>query len=179
MAINAVSDAVKCRIFPSTLRGEAMDWFVALPQGSLDKFRDFSSKFLDHFSARAIEDLFDMRQRERETLEQYTKRYSAASARFEELEPRMCVCAFKGGLSWGKFKRELSRELETSMIEVRARAQDYILEEGIEAHKRKQESAASVELARERIQEEKANRERRSKKADRPVKKGKRERLSR
>ncbi|XP_057444398.1 uncharacterized protein LOC130736603 [Lotus japonicus] len=179
MEINAVSDAVKCRIFPSTLRGEAMDWFVALPQGSLAKFRDFSSKFLDHFSARAIEDLFDMRQRERETLEQYTKRYSSASIRFEELEPCMCVCAFKGGLSWGKFKRELSRELATSMIEVRARAQDYILEEGIEAHKRKQERAASVELARERIQEEKANRERRSKKVDRPVKKGKGEQLSR
>ncbi|XP_057443198.1 uncharacterized protein LOC130734966 [Lotus japonicus] len=151
MAMSAVSDAVKCRVFPSTFRGVAMDWFMALPQGSLAKFHDFSSKFLGHFSTRTIQDLFDMRQWEREALEQYMKRYSAASARFEELEPRMCVCAFKGGLFRGKFSRELSRELASSMTEVRARAHDYILEEEIEAHKRKQERAANVALGRKQI----------------------------
>ncbi|XP_057439960.1 uncharacterized protein LOC130731731 [Lotus japonicus] len=151
MAMSTVSDAVKCRMFTSTLRGATMDWFVAMPQGSLAKFRDFTPKFLDHFSTRTIEDLFDMRQQERETLEQYMKRYSAASTRFEELEPRICVCAFKGGLSRGKFSRELSRELACSVTEVRARAQDYILEEEIEAHKRKQERAANVALTRKRV----------------------------
>ncbi|XP_057418460.1 uncharacterized protein LOC130712658 [Lotus japonicus] len=173
MAMSAVSDVVKCRMLPSTFRGAAMDWFMALPQGYLAKFRDFSSKLLDHFSARTIEDLFDVRQRERETLKQYMKRYSAAAARFEELEPRMCVCAFKGGLSRGEFSRELSRELACSLTEVRARAQDYILEEEIEAYKRKHERAAKVALARKRIQDEEASHERKVKEADRFVKKNK------
>ncbi|XP_057452534.1 uncharacterized protein LOC130744358 [Lotus japonicus] len=146
---------------------------MALPQGSLASFRDLSSKFLDHFSARAIEDLFDIRQGERETLKQYMKRYSATSARFEELEPRVCVCAFKGGLPQGKFSCELSRELACSMTEVRARAQDYILEEEMEAHKRKHERAAKVSLARKHIQDEEASHEQRVKEAGRFVKKNK------
>ncbi|XP_057444077.1 uncharacterized protein LOC130736252 [Lotus japonicus] len=111
MAKYAVSDPVKCRMLPSTFRGAAKEWFTNLPPGSIAKFLDFSSKFLDHFSARTVEDLFDIRQEERETLKQYVKRYSAISAGFEELQPRVCVCAFKGGLARGEFYCELSREL--------------------------------------------------------------------
>ncbi|XP_057444377.1 uncharacterized protein LOC130736581 [Lotus japonicus] len=174
MVMSAVSDPVKCRMLPSTFRGAAMDWFMALPEGSLARFRDLSSKFLGHFSARAIEDLFDIWQGERETLKQYMKRYSAMSARFEELEPRVCVCAFKGALSRGKFSCKLSRELACSMTEVRARAQDYILEEEIEAHKRKHERAVKVSLARKQIQDEEASQEQRVKEAGQFVKKNKR-----
>ncbi|XP_057440404.1 uncharacterized protein LOC130732352 [Lotus japonicus] len=161
MTMYAVSDAVKCRMLPSTFQGATKEWFTNLPPGSIAKFRDFSSKFLDHFSARTIEDLFDIRQGERETLKQYVKRYSDISARFEELQPRVCVCAFKGGLSRGKFYCELSRELACSMMEVRARALDHILREEIEAHKRKGERAAKVSLARKRIQDKEASREQR------------------
>ncbi|XP_057426211.1 uncharacterized protein LOC130719610 [Lotus japonicus] len=149
-----------------------MDWFMTLPQGSLAKFCDFSSKFLNHFSARTVDDLFDIRQRERETLKQYMERYSAASARFEELEPRMCVCAFKSGLSRGKFSCELRREWACSMAEVRARAEGYILEEETEVHKRKQERATRVTLARKRIQGEEASHGQKVRKADRLVRKG-------
>ncbi|XP_057443845.1 uncharacterized protein LOC130735999 [Lotus japonicus] len=173
MAKYAVSDAVKCRMLPSTFRSAAKEWFTNLPPGSIAKFRDFSSKFLDHFSARTIEDLFDIRQEERETLKQYVKRYSAISARFEELQPRVCVCAFKGGLSRGEFYCELSRELTCSMVEVRARAQDYILKEEIEAHKRKGERAAKVSLARKRIQDKEASREQRFGEAGRFIRKNK------
>ncbi|XP_057426094.1 uncharacterized protein LOC130719486 [Lotus japonicus] len=101
MAKYAVSDAVKCRMLPSTFRGAAKELFTNLPLGSIAKFRDFSSKFLDHFSAITIEDLFGIRQKERETLKQYVKRYNAISARFEELQTRVCVFAFKDGLSLG------------------------------------------------------------------------------
>ncbi|XP_057423656.1 uncharacterized protein LOC130717449 [Lotus japonicus] len=177
MAKYAVSDALKCRMLPSTFRGAAKEWFMNLPPGSIAKFCDFSSKLLDHFSAGTIEDLFDIRQEERETLKQYVKRYSAISARFEELQPRMCVCDFKGGLSRGEFYCELGRELACSMIETRAPAQNYILKEEIEAHKRKGERAANVSLARKRIQDEEARREQRLGKAGRFIKKNKRKLL--
>ncbi|XP_057452103.1 uncharacterized protein LOC130743904 [Lotus japonicus] len=173
MAKYAVSDAVKCMMLPSTFRGAAKEWFTNLPPGSIAKFRDFSSKFLDHFSARTVEDLFDIRHEERETLKQYVKRYSAISARFEELQPRVCVCAFKGGLARGEFYCELSRELACSMVEVCARARDYILKEEIEVHERKGERAAKVSLTRKRIQDKEASREQRFGEAGRFIKKNK------
>ncbi|XP_057418284.1 uncharacterized protein LOC130712469 [Lotus japonicus] len=175
MAKYAVSDAVKCRMFPSTFRGVAKEWFTNLPPGSIAKFCDFSSEFLDHFSSRTVEDLFDTRQEECETLEQYVRRYSAISTRFKELQPRVCVCAFKGGLARGEFYYELSRELACSMMEVRARAQYYILKEEIEAHKRKGERTAKVTVARERVQGKETSREHGSIQAGRFIKKKKRE----
>ncbi|XP_057425997.1 uncharacterized protein LOC130719391 [Lotus japonicus] len=134
-----------------------MTWFMALPQGSIKKFRDFASKFVGQFSAGEVEDLFQIRQAERETLKQYVERYSAASARFEEAEPRTCVCAFKNRLSSGKMSCELSRKPTRSMTEVRTRARDYIMEEEDDACKRKQLKAAKVSLARKQIQDKEAS----------------------
>ncbi|XP_057418563.1 uncharacterized protein LOC130712762 [Lotus japonicus] len=157
MAISAVSDAVKCRMLSSTFRGAAMTWFMARPQGSIKKFRDFASKFLSQFSAGEVEDLFQIRQAERETLKLYVERYSAASVRFEEADPRTCVCAFKSGLSSGKLSCELNRRLARSMTEVCTRARNHIMEEEDDACKRKRLKAAKVSLARKRIQDEEAS----------------------
>ncbi|XP_057418279.1 uncharacterized protein LOC130712464 [Lotus japonicus] len=134
MAISAASDTVKCRMFPSTFKGAAMAWFATLPRGSIAKFRDFSSQFLIQFSTSKIEqvtmeDLYDVRQIERETLKQYVKRYSNASMKIEEWEPQACARAFKNGLLPGKLNSKLSRKPVHSMTEARARASAYILEE--------------------------------------------------
>jgi len=32
------SDAVKCKLFMSTLTGIAMDWFISLPEGHITSF---------------------------------------------------------------------------------------------------------------------------------------------
>ncbi|XP_057423623.1 uncharacterized protein LOC130717422 [Lotus japonicus] len=172
MAMSAASDAVKCRMLPSTFQGAAMAWFMTLPQGSIAKFRDFSSKFLDQFSASKIEDLFDIRLRDRETLKQYVKRYSAASAKFEESEPQTCVRAFKNELPPGKLNCELSRKPARSMMEVRARVSAYILEEEDNAFKRKRvkeekvSSRRDVSLARKQIQGKEANNTRKVKEVE-------------
>ncbi|XP_057458488.1 uncharacterized protein LOC130749185 [Lotus japonicus] len=171
MAVNTASDAVKCKMLPFTFRGAAMAWFMTLPQGSIAKFRDLSSKFLVQFSAGTIEDLFDIRQRERETLKQYMERYNAASTKFEELEYRTCVCVFKSGLMVGKLSCELSRKPARSMTEVRARARDYILEEEDDAYKRKRVRAAKVSLARKRIQDKEASNVRKVKEVGQFIKK--------
>ncbi|XP_057447624.1 uncharacterized protein LOC130739366 [Lotus japonicus] len=119
-----------------------MAWFTTLPWGSIAKFRDFSSKFLVKFSASkikhvTIDDLYNVRQLERETLKQYVKRYSAASVKIEELEPQACARAFKNGLLPGKLNNKLSRKPARSMTEVRARANTYILDEEDDAFKRR------------------------------------------
>ncbi|XP_057418301.1 uncharacterized protein LOC130712488 [Lotus japonicus] len=149
MAISAASDAVKCRMLPSTFKGAAMAWSMALPRGSIAKFHDFSSQFLIQFSTSkiepvTIEDLYDVRQMERETLKQYVKRYSDASRKIEESEPQACACAFKNGLLPGKLNNKLSRKPTHSMTEARARASAYILEEEDDTFKRKPVKAEKV-----------------------------------
>ncbi|XP_057435958.1 uncharacterized protein LOC130728477 [Lotus japonicus] len=142
MVINVASDAVKCKMFPTTFKGTAMAWFTTLPRGSITNFRDFSSKFLVQFSASktkyvTIEDLYNVRQSEGETLKQYVKRFNAASVKIEESEPNACARAFKNELQPGKINSKLSRKPAKSMAEVRARANTYILDEEDGAFKRR------------------------------------------
>ncbi|XP_057444372.1 uncharacterized protein LOC130736573 [Lotus japonicus] len=142
MVIRAASDAVKCRMFPSTFKGTAIAWFMTLPRGSITNFRDFSSKFLVQFSARktkqvTIDNLYNVRQSEAETLKQYVKRFSAASVKIEESEPHACARSFTNGLQPGNVNSKLSRKPVRSMAEIRARANTYILDEEDDAFKRK------------------------------------------
>ncbi|XP_057436947.1 uncharacterized protein LOC130729275 [Lotus japonicus] len=131
-----------------------MAWFTTLPRGSIAKFRDFSSKFLIQFSTSkikklTIDDLYNVRQLERETLKQYVKRYSAASVKIEESEPQACTRTFKNGLLSGKLNNKLSRKPARSMTEVRTRASTYILDEDDDAFKRKRAKAEKVDGQRD------------------------------
>ncbi|XP_057445498.1 uncharacterized protein LOC130737687 [Lotus japonicus] len=142
MVISSASDAVKCRMFPSTFKGTTMAWFTTLPRGSFTNFRDFSSKFLVQFSASkikqvTIDDLYNIRQSKGETLKQYVRRFSATSVKIEESEPHAFARAFKNGLQPGKLNSKLSRKPARSMAEIRARANTYILDEEDDAFKRK------------------------------------------
>ncbi|XP_057437999.1 uncharacterized protein LOC130730105 [Lotus japonicus] len=142
MVITAASDAVKCRMFPATFKGTTMAWFTTLPRGSITNFRDFSSKFLVQFSTSktkqvTIEDLYNVRQSEGETLKQYVKRFSATSVKIEESEQHACARAFKNGLQPGKLNSKLSRKPARYMAEIRTRANTYILDEEDDAFKRR------------------------------------------
>ncbi|XP_057452592.1 uncharacterized protein LOC130744422 [Lotus japonicus] len=123
-----------------------MAWFTTLPCGSITNFRDFSSKFLVQFSASkikqvTIDDLYNVRQSEGETLKQYVRRFNAASVKIEESEPHACARAFKNGLLLGKLNSKLSHKPTRSMAEVRARANTYILDEEDDAFKKKRAKA--------------------------------------
>ncbi|XP_057444607.1 uncharacterized protein LOC130736846 [Lotus japonicus] len=142
MVISAASDAVKCRMFPSTFKGTTMEWFITLPRGFITNFREFSSKFLVQFSASklkqiTIDDLYNVRQMEGETIKQYVARYNAASVKIEELESHAYARAFKNGLLPGMLNNKLSRKPAHSMAEIRARANTYILDEEDDAFNRK------------------------------------------
>ncbi|XP_057457793.1 uncharacterized protein LOC130748554 [Lotus japonicus] len=142
MVISAASDAVKCRMFPSTFKSTAMAWFTTLPRGSISNFRDFSSKFLGQFSANKVQqvtinDLYNIRQQEGESLKKLMARYSTTSMKVEDVETRSCALTFKNGLLPGKLNSKLSRKPAQSMAEVRARASTYIQDEEDDAFKRK------------------------------------------
>ncbi|XP_057452551.1 uncharacterized protein LOC130744375 [Lotus japonicus] len=179
MVISAASDAVKCRMFPSTFKGTTMAWFTTLPRGSITNFCDFSSKFLVQFSASktkqvTIDDLYNVRQSEGETLKQYVKRFSVASIKIEESEPYACAHAFKNGLQPGKLNSKLSRKPARSMAEIRAQANTYILDEEDDAFKKKRAKMEKDGDQRDASSEGKQSKEKGegSKRRDRKVKPG-------
>jgi len=46
----AYSDNYLMRLFPRSLGGQALEWFLHLSQGSLTTFADLSEKFVRNFS---------------------------------------------------------------------------------------------------------------------------------
>jgi len=61
------SDAVRCKLFMSTLVGTTMDWFISLPDGHVTSFAQLSKLFREQYIANRAPppisyDLFDVRQ---------------------------------------------------------------------------------------------------------------------
>lgn len=75
-----VSDAQKLKLFPSTLKGTTLRWFMGLGYASIQTWSDmketFLSKYQDYFKTRdLIEEVFRMTQKEDESLEDYVERF--------------------------------------------------------------------------------------------------------
>jgi len=51
MMLEGDSDAVRCKLFMSTLTGMAMDWFISLPEGHITSFAQLSRLFRKHYLA--------------------------------------------------------------------------------------------------------------------------------
>jgi len=61
------SNAVRCKLFMSTLVEVAMDWFISLPDGHVTLFAQLSQLFREQYIANhapppVLYDLFDVRQ---------------------------------------------------------------------------------------------------------------------
>ena len=50
MRLVRASDEVMCRTFCTCLTGEAWEWYVRLPQGSIKSFSDFANVFLKRYA---------------------------------------------------------------------------------------------------------------------------------
>ena len=73
-------DAVRCKLFMSTLTGMAMDWFISLPEGHVTSFAQLSQLFREQYLANRTPapvsyDLFDVKQFQGETLKEYISRF--------------------------------------------------------------------------------------------------------
>ena len=52
MVIYARNDLILCRIFPSSLKGVASNWFYSLPSRSSHKFKDLIKLFISQYFSR-------------------------------------------------------------------------------------------------------------------------------
>src|ERR1044072_3875729 len=106
MVVVHATDAQKCLLFTSTLKGTAMTWFTKQPPGPIHNFLDLSTKFLAQFCARRTRgvtttELYNLRQEPNETIREYMMRFDHMSIPLEDEEPAACVAAFKNGLRVG------------------------------------------------------------------------------
>ncbi|XP_073120804.1 uncharacterized protein [Henckelia pumila] len=82
-------DAIKCRVFFTTLVRSAQQWFNLLQPGSIRSFNDFSSAFLHQFASskkylKTSLSLFNLKQSEVEPLREYVQRFNTAALRAEK-----------------------------------------------------------------------------------------------
>ena len=82
MDFYGASDATKCRTFSTTFTGVAWSWYDSLTAQSITSFKCFKKLFIGNFMAnkkrpKNMTSLWSVTQDANETLESYTKRFTA------------------------------------------------------------------------------------------------------
>jgi len=108
------SDAVRCKLFMSTLTGMAMDWFISLPNDHITSFAQLSQLLREQYIANRAPppmsyDLFDVKQYQGETLKEYINRFEAQVVKVGTTEEPMIVYAFRKGMCPGPFYESIIR----------------------------------------------------------------------
>ncbi|XP_030930468.1 uncharacterized protein LOC115956147 [Quercus lobata] len=86
-------DEILCCSFPTTLKRATREWFTKLPTSSIDSFEHLSNAFLRHFIGgqrpkRLADYLLIIRQREKETLRSYMKRFTRETLEVDEADDK-------------------------------------------------------------------------------------------
>jgi len=129
------SDAVKCKLFMSTLVETAMDWFISLPDGHVTSFAQLSKLFREQYIANRAPppnsyDLFDVRQYQGESLKEFVNCFGAQVVKLNTKDETMMVHAFRKGICPGPFSESLIRSRPKTFGEIRRRAVAHIAAEG-------------------------------------------------
>ena len=103
MWIQGAIDALLCIAFSTTLKATAQTWYARLESGSIDSFVHLEERFLAHFSARRRmprkpDNLFAIRQQDKEPLRDFIARFKAATLEVNHLDNPMAMSALKRGL---------------------------------------------------------------------------------
>ena len=129
------TDAVRCKLFMSTLVGTTMLWFISLPDGHVTLFAQLTKLFREQYIANRAPppnsyDLFDVRQYQGETLKEFVNRFGAQVVRVNTTNESMIVNAFRKGISLGPFSESLIRSHPKTFAKIRCCVVAHIAAEG-------------------------------------------------
>ena len=96
-------EACMCKGFGSTLEGPALQWFVNLPNGSIETFVDLVDTFNLQFASSRVfkkttSDLYRIVQRHREPLRDYLTRFNREKVTITNCDIPTAIEAFRRGL---------------------------------------------------------------------------------
>ena len=148
-----------CRAFPTTLKGSARQWFSKLAPASIASFAKLSRSFVSHFIGgrrhqKPIAHLISIKQDKDESLRSYLTRFNEEVLQVEELDDKVTMTAFLGGLRSSSFLCSVMKSPPRSMPELLAKAQKYMNAEDITRAKRG-ESSRTGEKRKERDRDDK------------------------
>ena len=112
MGLLSVSDAILCRVFPTTLTGTAQRWYNKLKPGSIKSFASLSTEFLNRYltnipAKTTTSILRACIQEEGETLRRYIERFNKQAMKIDNLNVDMATEALREGTRFGKLVDKL------------------------------------------------------------------------
>ncbi|XP_073133730.1 uncharacterized protein [Henckelia pumila] len=129
--LHRYSDAIKCRVFLTTLVRLAQQWFNLLQPGSIRSFNDFSLAFLYQYASskkylKTSLSLFNLKQSEVEPLREYVQRFNTATLEVPAATADTLVNSFTQGLRGGEFFKSLVKKPPLTYDELLSRDEKYV-----------------------------------------------------
>ncbi|XP_050214444.1 uncharacterized protein LOC126665636 [Mercurialis annua] len=112
MGLLSISDAIMCRVFPTTLTGTAHRWYNKLKPGSIKRFALLSTEFLNRYftnipAKTTTSILRSCIQEEGETLKRYIERFNKQAMKIDNLNVDMATEALREGTRFDEGRREI------------------------------------------------------------------------
>ncbi|GKV01449.1 hypothetical protein SLEP1_g14000 [Rubroshorea leprosula] len=128
------SDALMCKIFPSTLHGNARTWYYSLKPYSISSYVEMVAAFATKFSNRRLikkttAELMRVAQREGESLKNYLNRFNDAVLEIDSFDQAVGIAAITEGLAHERFRDSLIKHPPASFEEVNDRSCNFITTE--------------------------------------------------
>ncbi|XP_014499530.1 uncharacterized protein LOC106760626 [Vigna radiata var. radiata] len=154
MAFYSSADPVKCRAFSLSLKGEALEWYYALPPNSIDSFRTFAGLLKRQYvsnrkEATTAAELVNLRQEKDEPLRKFMHRYTEVARRVKGVSHEFIITNLPNCLKPGYVSESLYAKLPKTMEELQEKMNKFIMMED-QRHFRRKTDAASAETKHER-----------------------------
>ncbi|XP_021725977.1 uncharacterized protein LOC110693175 [Chenopodium quinoa] len=129
-----ITDAVWCKVFPTTLTGPASDWFSNLEPGSIDYFDTLVELFTGQYITnnarqRTSGELMAVKQRKDESLRDFIRRFNNKANTIPKLQQEIVVMALMSGLGDNDFKKYMARKSFPNLGVAFGKAHEYIKSE--------------------------------------------------
>ncbi|GKV14687.1 hypothetical protein SLEP1_g25519 [Rubroshorea leprosula] len=124
MQAQNASDALMCKIFPSTLRGNARTWYYSRPPRSINSYIEMASAFATKFSSRRLirkttSELMQVKQRDEESLKNFMSRFNDAVLKVNSFDQPVGITAVISGLSHERFRDSLLKHPANTFSEIK------------------------------------------------------------
>ena len=126
-----VSDALKCRVFPQTLGGQAQRWYNRLPPNSIASFKELSRAFIGQFISgktheKSLVLLMRIEQGKNESLHTYIDRFTKEALKVLDLDEKVAMISVQQGTTDVHFKMSLAKYSPQDMNQLQERTGKYI-----------------------------------------------------
>ncbi|GKV15791.1 hypothetical protein SLEP1_g26542 [Rubroshorea leprosula] len=123
LSITNATDAMMCKVFPTTLKSTAKRWYHKLPRHSIASYSELAILFLNKFASqreikRTATELMQVHQKEGESLRDYMQWFNKSTLDIDNVPDTICLYALLHGLKPGRFLDDLLENPPKSWNEV-------------------------------------------------------------